>query len=96
MTEDVQPKITGGMIINPNRRYLLIRDVGDLLLGRVTNRPPVGAEFLATLAGWLDEVCVALGPANSSETAKLQRIIDDLLYMYMRYEVKKKQNKPKH
>lgn len=96
MTEDVQPKISGGMIINPNRRYLLVRDVGDLLLGRATNKPPVGAEFLATLAGWLDEVCVVLGPDNWHEVAKLQRIIDDLLYMYMRYEVKKKPIQPKH
>ena len=70
-------------------RLLILRDNDLMGFNEHAHHSDSGAYF-SQLAVWLDEVCMKLGKSNYQEIAKLQRVIDDLQYLFEKYEIKKK------
>lgn len=76
---------SGALVTGNLQRTLVLRD-----------QPPPSPnvsnteDYFILIAEWLEEVAERLGARNRYETAKLYRIIDDLLYLHAYYQIRKK------
>jgi hypothetical protein len=83
---------SGGLLTHRLQRVLILRDheINPIMGYEKPRKRRNNGDYFGQMASWIDEVCFKLDRKNTREIAKLQRVVDDLLYLYANYEIKKK------